>query len=73
MSAGNGVRGEVDEARPVCEVAGIVLCLQGRPLEDSTTGAPASDLSLVRSLWLCAEEKRGSVSKQERVRQLACA
>lgn len=73
MSTGNEVRGQVDEARPVCEVVGIVLCLQGRPLEDSTIGEPASDLSLVRSLWLCAEEKRGSVRKQERVRRLACA
>lgn len=37
VSTGKGVRGEVDEARPACEVAGIVLCLQGRPLEDSST------------------------------------
>lgn len=72
MSTGNGVRSEVHEAKPVCEVVGIALCLRGRPLEDSTIGEPASDLSLVRSLWLCAEEKRGSVRKQERVRRLAC-
>lgn len=34
---------------------GIVLCLQGRLLEDSSTGEPASDPRPVKSPWLCVE------------------
>lgn len=48
VSAGRGVRGLVHGARPECLVAGIVLYLRGRLLEDSSTGEPASDPSLVK-------------------------